>query len=279
MLRMYLFCVFVSLTLVGTAQTSISPRVREIVNPVNESKEVHLYLLAGQSNMAGSSPIEPSDTIPHNRILRFNQDYQWEIAKEPLRVDKSIVGMGPGLSFARELVKRDTTIIVGLIPAAVGGTSISLWEPGAFDTKTKLYPYDQAIDRALSAMRSGELKGIIWNQGESDSNKEGANNYQQKLNVLIERFRKDLGIDNLPFVAGLLSKFKVVKKVQGRRQVNRYAQAVNSAILDLKDIVKNYEVVKLKNAKDKGDGTHLDSKSARALGKEYAQAVLNLGKN
>ncbi|MFC4096425.1 sialate O-acetylesterase [Euzebyella saccharophila] len=260
------------------AQTSISPRVREVVNPANQSREIHLYLLAGQSNMAGSSPIEQSDTIPHNRILRFNRDGQWEIAKEPLRVDKNIVGMGPGLSFARELVNRDTSIIVGLIPAAVGGTSIRLWEPGAFDTKTKLYPYDQAIDRALSAMRSGELKGIIWNQGESDCNENGSIGYQQKLNELIERFRKDLAVDNLPFVAGLLSKFKVVKKVQGKREVNIYAQAVNGAMLDLKDSVKNYEVVGLKNAKDKGDGTHLDSKSARALGIKYAKAILKFKK-
>lgn len=272
--RWYLFYFFVSFTLMGLAQTSVSPRFREIVNPKKLGKKVHLYLLAGQSNMAGSSPIEPSDTIPHNRILRFNQNGLWEVAKEPLRVDKNINGMGPGLSFARELVKRDTTIIVGLIPAAVGGTSINLWVPNAFDTKTKLYPYDQAIERARLAMMSGELKGIIWNQGESDSNKNRSIDYQQKLKVLVERLRKDLGVDSLPFVAGLLSKFKVVKKIQGKRKVNKYAQAVNSAMLELKNEIENYDVVVLKRATDKGDGTHLDTKSARALGKKYAKAIL-----
>lgn len=277
-IRKNIFWVFILFSFLVHAQDSISPKEREIVDPINLGKEVHLYLLVGQSNMAGSSPIEPSDTIPNSRILRLNKNKEWDVAKEPIRVDKDIIGMGPGLSFGRELAKRDTTVIIGLIPAAVGGTSIDLWVPGAYDHKTKLNPYDQAIDRALFAMKSGELKGIIWNQGESDSHEGRSTDYQDKLKAVIERFRKDLSNENLPFVAGQLSRFRIVKKIDGKRKVDKHAQAVNLAMIELKKEVDNYDVVRLKSAEHKGDGTHLDSKSARALGKKYAHSMIMLSK-
>jgi hypothetical protein len=55
------------------------------------------------------------------------------------------------------------------VPCAVGGTSIRLWQPGAYDTKTDTRPYDDMLYRVTQAMLHGTLKGILWHQGESDS--------------------------------------------------------------------------------------------------------------
>lgn len=145
-----------------------------------------------------------------------------------------------------------------------------------YDPKTKLNPYDQALERARVAMKSGTLKGIIWHQGESDSHSGRSVGYEDKLRRVVEQFRKDLGDEKLPFVSGLLFKYEVVKKVEGKPSVNQDAKAINNAILDLQKLLGHYKVVALKKAKDKGDGTHLDSRSAREMGKKYAEAMAQL---
>jgi hypothetical protein len=49
-----------------------------------------LFLLAGQSNMAGRGEVTPADTIGNAHILRLNRDGEWEIAKDPIHFDKNV---------------------------------------------------------------------------------------------------------------------------------------------------------------------------------------------
>lgn len=101
-------------------------------------KQFHLYLLVGQSNMAGRGKVEIEDTIPHPRIKMLNKENQWVLAVEPLHFDKpQIVGVGPGFAFAKVMVDCDTNIIIGLIPCAVGGSSIDFWKPNQYYESTK----------------------------------------------------------------------------------------------------------------------------------------------
>ncbi len=257
-------------------QERIAPKNREQVEIKAAKSTFHLYLMVGQSNMAGNNPVEAVDTLPDVRVLRLNKQNAWEIAKEPLRIDKDITGVSPGLAFAKRLRQEDATVTIGLIPSAVGGTSIDLWQPGAFDPKTQMYPYDQALARTKIAMQSGSLRGIIWHQGESDSNPEKAEGYARKLKNLIVQFRADLNNDTLPFVAGLLPSFQTRKKPEGKIRINPSVEVINRAILQLRDEVDRYEVVLLEGATHQGDWTHLDALSERRLGREYAEAMVNM---
>ena len=72
------------------------------------------------------------------------------------------------------------------------------------DHVTKKYPYDDAIARLRTAMKSGVIKGIIWHQGEANSTPERSPDYLKKLESLIKRLREIAGDENLPFVAGEL---------------------------------------------------------------------------
>ena len=63
----------------------------------------------------------------------------------------------------------DTNVIIGLIPCAVGGSPIEAWQPTKYYEPTKSYPYDDALKRTKTAMQTGTLKGVLWHQGESDS--------------------------------------------------------------------------------------------------------------
>ncbi len=178
--------------------------------PDISKKKFHLYLLAGQSNMAGRGTVEQQDTIRHHRIWVLNKKNEWELAKEPLHFDKpQMVGVGLGFAFAKEMAKIDTNIVIGLIPCAVGGSSISVWETGKYHDATKSYPYDDAIRRTKVTMQHGILKGILWQQGESDCDSLKAMVYATQLELLVKCFRKNLKIKKLPFVAGKIPDFYI----------------------------------------------------------------------
>ncbi len=121
-------------------------------------EKFHLYLLIGQSNMAGRGAIEDQDKEPPPRVLKFTKEKQWAAAPEPLHFDKPIAGVGLGTTFGRVLAEADESITIGLIPSAVGGTPLKRWQKDG-DL------YKQAVERAQAAMKEGTLKGILWHQG------------------------------------------------------------------------------------------------------------------
>ncbi len=254
-IRKYLFILLLFVTNLLIAQVNVS------------KKQFHLYLLAGQSNMAGRGKVETEDTIAHLRIMMLNKNNEWVLAAEPLHFDKqAVVGVGPGFAFAKAMIEYDSNIIIGLIPCAVGGSSIDFWQAQQYYEPTKSYPYDDAIRRTKIAMQSGTLKGILWQQGESDSNPAGIKLYDKKLKSLIKRLRKDLHAKNVPFLAGTMGAFYIVK--------NPDAENINKIITQLPSQVKNTAVVSGANLSHKGDETHFDGASARTLGKRYAEVYL-----
>lgn len=229
----------------------------------------HLFLLAGQSNMAGRGIIEEIDRTAHPRILALNSEGQWVPAVAPIHFDKKVAGVGLGKSFARSLVEADPDIRIGLIPAACGGSPISSWEPGGYHDQTKSHPYDDAIKRARLALEEGVLKGILWHQGESDSKPEAARVYQEKLEDLIARFREELDAPELPFIIGQLGRFP-------ERPWNEWRERVNTAHINVADNDENAGFVSSAGLTPKSDNTHFDSKSLRTFGKRYADAYRQL---
>ncbi|MGE9291842.1 MAG: sialate O-acetylesterase, partial [Puniceicoccales bacterium] len=107
-----------------------------------EKENFHLFLLAGQSNMAGRGEVEAEDQVPHSRVFMLNQEGEWVPAVDPVHYDKKAAGVGPGRSFAMVLAEQDESVAIGLIPAACGGSSILSWVPGGYHSQTKSYPYD-----------------------------------------------------------------------------------------------------------------------------------------
>ncbi len=225
-----------------------------------------LYLLIGQSNMAGRGVINGDYTNEGDpNVFMLDKENKWVPAKHPLHFDKpSVAGVGPGLSFGIEMAKKNHGKKIGLVPCAVGGTSINVWKPGAYDNATSTYPFDDAIKRLTAAKRSGVLKGVLWLQGESDSDPDKAKNYLTKLEELIQLIRKESDDPSLPFVAGELGRYKQQYK------------NINSALKELPQKISNTAVVSSKGFTDKGDATHFDSPSADKYGKRFAKKMKRL---
>jgi len=228
-----------------------------------------LYLLIGQSNMAGRGKVDEESKRAHPRVFMLNKDGAWVPATDPLHFDKpSAVGVGPGLAFGKAMADANPQAKIGLIPCAVGGTAISLWTLGKLDPVTKSHPYDDAIRRAKLAQKDGVLKGILWHQGESDRGAEAVKLYAARLTELIERLRKELNAPDAPFVAGELATFKE----PDRESIARF----NEVAQGLAKTVKRYACVSAAGLAHKGDQLHFDAASARELGKRYAAAMLEL---
>jgi Carbohydrate esterase, sialic acid-specific acetylesterase len=258
---------------------SLRPKARAQVAPPVRKEKFRLYLLVGQSNMAGRGTVEAQDTVPSRHVLRLNPAGQWEAAQDPVHFDKSAAGVGPGLTFGKALAAQDTSLVIGLIPCAVGGSAIRYWRPGAFYPPTQTNPYDDAIRRARAAMQSGTLAGIIWHQGESDSNPVGSAAYGRNLTALIARLRQDLQAPNVPFVAGQLPEFQATKPDSaGRPHTNQAVRRINATVAGLGRTVPRYAHVPANGTHHIGDQTHLDAASARLMGRRYAEAMLRLQK-
>ncbi len=230
----------------------------------------HLFLLAGQSNMAGRGKVEAQDRQPHPRVVMLTKDNRWVPAVDPLHFDKpGMVGVGPGRTFGIEVAAADPEITVGLIPCAAGGSPIASWQPRGYHGQTKSHPYDDALRRARKAMESGVLRGILWHQGEADAGHGRAEVYEQKLHELVARFRRDLGAPDLPFVAGQLGQFAGRPWSDGKRRVD-------AAHRSLPQKVPHTAFVPSEGLTPKSDGVHFDAASCREFGQRYARAYLTL---
>ncbi|MES2374077.1 MAG: sialate O-acetylesterase [Bacteroidota bacterium] len=244
---------------------------QNIFSQLPNGKKIHIYLLAGQSNMAGRGIPEEVDTLSDPNILMFNKEEKWVPAREPLHFDKpAVIGVGPGYAFAKEMLKADKNTIICLVPTAVGGTRIDLWKPGAYDEATKTHPWDDAIRRVKTALPSGELKGIIWHQGESDANAARSGTYESKLRDLIERFRSELNAPNVPFILGEIGDFKPGE--------NKEIPVINAIIKNVASTTKNSGFAEASGLTHNKDFVHFDAASARKLGKRYAAAMLAVKK-
>jgi hypothetical protein len=242
----------------------------EPTTPQAASSELQLFLLAGQSNMAGRGKVEAQDSVVNPRVLKLDRSMAWVPAVDPLHWDKpALVGVGPGRSFGLALAARDTTARIGLIPAAVGGSPISSWAPGALDTATGTHPYDEALARLRIAQKSGKLRGILWHQGESDATPTLSVLYAGKLRALVARFRSDAGDPNLPFVIGELGKFS------GKSWTTEVAR-IDSVHRAIAASVPNVAYVSSDGLVDKGDQLHFDAASQRTFGERYASAYFTI---
>jgi hypothetical protein len=241
--------------------------VVQAAEPTPTKEKFRVYLLIGQSNMAGRGVVEEQDKQAHPRVLMFTKDESWAPAVDPLHFDKAAAGVGLGSSFGRAMADADPTITVGLIPCAVGGTPLSRWQKDG-DL------YKQAVVRAKKAMVDGTLCGILWHQGEGDSaSKETADSYGERLAQMVVDLRAELGAGDVPFVAGQLGEFLLEKTKQGTPS---FWPVVNEQIASLPNRVKNTAVVPSAGLKHKGDDVHFDSPSLREFGRRYATAMQKL---
>ncbi len=229
-------------------------------------KDRHIFLLIGQSNMAGRAPIEEADKLPVPGAFLWNVGAErWEPALPPYnRYSPSRKGideqhLNPGPTFARAYLKANPEAEIGMICSCRGATRIGQWvkdDPDPFDL------YRHAVDAVKLAVEEDGcvLKGILWHQGES--NVQNADEYPEKLARLVRNLRADLG-KNIPVVFGQIGQWNADHAAFNKMIVGQVKNISKSAVVAT-DRLKNMDVF------------HFDTAAQRLLGKRYAAKMLEL---
>lgn len=176
---------------------------------------LHLFVLAGQSNMSGRG--QPVEAPVSPRVMQYGAN-QRVIETAPIRLDMVDTpnGTSPATFFAQNyLAAQPAHVGVLLVPSARGSTAFVgsptnpapgwTWTKGAApDPEFALYERSlaqtlEAIDAARAAGYLVIVKGVLWHQGEGNG---GSTIYSERLDALIADYRTDLGAPNLPFMVG-----------------------------------------------------------------------------
>ena len=224
-----------------------------------------IFLLMGQSNMAGRGLLEDVEPIRDERIRVF-QDGRWSSrrgaaaprpaqrrhrARHELRTHQCWTA-GPR---HRE---------IGLVPWAVGSTPLERWMPGA-DL------YEGAMAAAREPVRDGTVKAVLWHQGEHDSKSDAeASSYVRRFSAMVATLREQLDAPSLPVIVGELGSF-----LSERPDFEHY-RTVNAELHKAPDALPRCAFVSAEGLTDKGDGLHFDARSLRIFGERYAAAYLRL---
>lgn len=222
-----------------------------------QPEDLEIFVLVGQSNMAGRGKLLEADAVPIGNVFLFNDKQQWETALPPFnryaqQKKKIYTGMNPGVGFVANWRSKSP---LGIVCQARGGTSIEQWL--AKDSPL----YTAAVTEAKAAEKSGRIAAILWHQGESNAGR--AEQYPLQLRELVRRFRNDLGNDKLPFVFGQLGSWN-----------EKYA-SFNAMIVEQPEAIPFTACVRTAGLTGK-DSAHFDRASQLELGKRYAEVLRTL---
>jgi hypothetical protein len=213
---------------------------------------VEVFVLAGQSNMSGGGLPLTLASPTNARLLIWRGDH-WEVAADPLAPPLkpgSTQGIGPGMTFGLQLLKRQPGIRVGLIMCAQGGSSMEEWDPSG-----PLYAACTAQIRATGS----KIAGTLFLQGESEARTvTKAAAWLPGFTRLFAAFRKDT--NRAPFVLGQIGTLD--PKYEGQQLV-RDAQA---------EAAKTFGLPLVRTADLPTDGLHFTVPAYRVIGARFAVA-------
>jgi hypothetical protein len=270
--KKYLFLLFVFLGLASAQKdprTEFFPKLEEKPEVIPSKENLWVFILAGQSNMAGRGKVEPMDTIPDPRILTINKTGELILAKEPLHFyEPTLTGLDCGLSFGKQLLKYiPDSVSILLIPTAVGGSAINQWITD--ETYRNVSLFSNFKEKAAIGKQHGSVKAILWHQGESDAaSEETIEIYDKQLAILFGMFRAEVGNPNLSITMGQLGSFS---------KTDEAWQAINSKMEEYQKTDPFSYLIQTKDLNHKGDFVHFDSEGQRAMGVRHAKAYIQRG--
>lgn len=250
-------------------RTEFFPKLEVRPEVIPSKENLWVFILAGQSNMAGRGKVEPMDTIPDPRILTINKTGDLILAKEPLHFyEPTLTGLGCGLSFGKELLKFiPDSVSILLLPTAVGGSAIQQWIGD--ETYRNVPLFSNFKEKVAIGKQLGTIKAILWHQGESDAaSQETIDIYDKQLGVLFSKFRVEVENPTLTICFGRLGSFS---------KTDESWQSINGKMENYQKTDPFSYLIQTKDLNHKGDFIHFNSDGQRAMGVRFAKAFLQRG--
>jgi len=260
-----------------------------------------------QLNVTGNDDTNfPSPAAFTNPNSVANPDQRLVTALDPLHdgFDFSIDGkeatrIGLGLSFAKAMLPS-TSVDVVLVPAAWSDTGFCKTDTLIFPTvgwhatppeDTDLFSgtllYDRAITRLNLTLQetNGIFRGILWHQGEADSNSnECAAAYEENLVELVAAIRTRAQVDgrgrqargaaaDVPFVAGTMSRGDDFADLSPAKLVVDTVHRNVSTLIPFAGTVNNDNFVPPAYPCGQGGCVHFGDNAYREIGVSYAEIM------
>ncbi|WP_422351095.1 sialate O-acetylesterase [Flagellimonas sp.] len=231
-------------------------------------ENIWIFLMTGQSNMAGRGTMESQDLVTNKRIITLDSGGEWIVAKEPLHFyEPSGAGLDCGISFAQELLKNiPDSITIGMVPCAVGGSSVFNWLNDSEHRGVKLL--SNFKNKVVLSKAKGTIKGILWHQGESNAKPTDIPVYKDSLVALFDEFRNKIGDEELPILMGELGRFAEPVEKAG------YFSEINLILAGIAEEEEHCYLISSEGLGHKGDNLHFNSAAQRELGRRYAITYL-----
>lgn len=213
--------------------------------PAQTGPRTHLFVLSGQSNMAGMDP-----------DVSFTPTVTAALAGDEVIVVKSAQGGQP----IRRWYKQ--------------------WKPASGDEpKATGDLYDVMMTRVRAAVGDKKIDTVtfLWMQGERDAREQHGEVYAASMRGLIDQFAADMNRSDINFVIGRLSDFSNGNTSYKHWDEVRAAQ-VAVADADARGAWINTDDLNDMPAKDGGtrDDLHMTKDGYRIMGERFAAAALKL---
>lgn len=208
----------------------------------------HLFILSGQSNMAGMDPDKS-----------FTPAVEKAFGKENVTVVKSAQNGAPIRTWHKDYQFPDKREIKGKEKERLG----------------KIYAILIEEVKAATAGKSYDTVTFVWMQGERDAKESLSEVYAASFHGVLDQLKTDLKLDKINFVIGRISDFDMENKryphwTKIREiQVELAEKAPNGAWVDTDDLNggKPSEV---------GGGLHYNGAGYAKLGERFAEKAIGL---
>ena len=249
----------------------------------------YIYICFGQSNMEGNAQPESNDKTGIDARFQLlatcnftnpsRTKGKWYTATPPLVSPNG--GLGPSDYFGRTMVEcLPENVRVGVIPVAMGGSPIEMFDKDKYQQKMKDNPsewwvtlaknhyggnpYGRIIEMAKEAQKVGVIKGILLHQGCSNN---GDSNWPNMVKKIYNDMLSDLGLgtDSVPLFVG-----ETLYQNQGGS-----CYAHNTQVARMPSVIPNSYVVSSDGCPGNGnDPWHFNAWGYRILGSRYADEAL-----
>lgn len=243
----------------------------------------HIYIAYGQSNMGGTAEAQNSDKVANDRFKIIASQVCSQKGRSTLGgvypAEPSLFNCGNTISvadwFGRTMADSMPDVTIGIVPVAVGGASIKLFDKDQYSTylstaegwlQNYAKEYEPSgnvpkalLDLAKKAQEVGVIKGIIFHQGETDG---GYPDWPKIVKKTRDDLLSSLGMssDSVPFVAG---------------ELLRDGCCYSDRVSKLSDVMDNTYYASSEGLSGNGvDRYHFSHDAYVTIGKRYAEQML-----
>lgn len=207
---------------------------------LDASEAKHLFILSGQSNMAGLNP-----------QVSFTPAVEQAFGKDSVIVIKFARGGQPIRRWYKDWVPT-----VGAQPSHKGHGDL----------------YDRLMEKLMPAVQEQELASVtfVWMQGERDAKESHGAVYGNSFLGVLEQLKKDLGRKDIQFVIGRLSDMDMENKRYPHWTLVREEQVKVAEVSDFGSWVDTDDLSMKK------DNLHYDATGYKELGQRFADKAIAL---